>query len=269
MGRALELISGFVTAPSTTQTALTMAAGSSLTIRNAPLDSMVRMLSAWADNQAAGALRIRSPKMHDNVQGIRLQVTASEVKPLFPRGVSQRLYPQDTLIVDLSGSATAGDIESAAALIYYDNLPGTDARFASVEDVMRRGLNIVSIENTLALGTAGGFSGEEAINAEFDLLKANTDYALIGYLVNGECCAVRWRGADTGNLGVGGPGDELARDLTSSWFLELSKAFNMPLVPVFNSANKSGLLIDGVQDENGTDVLVNSLFVEIGPSASR
>jgi hypothetical protein len=265
MGKALEVITGFVTAPSTTFTGLTMGSGNSLTIRNAPLDSTVLLLQAWALNQTVGTLRIRSPKLHDNVQGIRLDVTASDAKPLLPWGVSQKLIPQDLLIAELTGSATAGDIEQAAMLIYYANLPGGDARLAAAEDVIRRGVNVVSVENTITNGTAGGWSAEEAINSEFDLLKANTDYALIGYLIDAECTAVRWRGADTANLGVGGPGDELGRDVTCDWFLKLSKLFGMPLVPVFNSANKSGILIDVADDENATAHTVTSLFVELAP----
>lgn len=265
MGLALELVLGFVTAPSTTFTAWTMGAGSSLTIRNARLDSRVLLLNAWADNQGAGALRLRSPKLHDNVQGIRMNVVVSEVQPLLPSHFRQPLIPQDQLIAEQTGSATAGDIETGAFLVWYEDLPGTEARFIDESALMSRGVTLVTVENTLALGTAGGFSGEEAINAEFDLLKANTDYALVGYLVSAECAVVRWRGVDTGNLGVGGPGTETERHLTKDWFLNLASWYGMPLIPVFNSANKGGFLIDGAQDENGTDVTVSTILVELAP----
>jgi hypothetical protein len=118
-------------------------------------------------------------------------------------------------------------------------------------------------ENSISTGTAGGWSGEEAINVEFDNFKANTDYALMGYLVSAECLAVRWRGSDTGNLGVGGPGTIDQRDLTARWFCTLSDEFGLPLIPVFNSANKSSILVDCAQDENGADVVVTSLFAEL------
>jgi hypothetical protein len=264
MGRAMEVITGFAIAPGTTFTSLTMASGNSATIRNAPLGSDIFLLNAWADNQGAGTFRIRSPKLHDNVQGIRLDVTASDVVPLLPPGFRQRLVPQDTLVLEITGSATAGDIETACLLIYYSDLPGTDARLVSPADIMGRIRNIVTVENTLALGTGGGYSGEEAINSEFDLLKANTDYALLGYLVDAECAVVRWRGVDTGNLGVGGPGNETLRNETRDWFVRLSLAYNLPLIPVFNSANKAGLLLDGAQDENGVDVTVTSILAELG-----
>lgn len=266
MGRALEIIAGQATAPSTTLTGLTMNSGNSLTVRNAPLESDVRLISAWVDVQGAGQFRIRSPKLHDNVQGIRFDTTVGDTAPLIPFGVSQKLIPQDVLIAEIAGSATAGDIESAAMLIYYANLPGSDARLVTWEDVQRRAVNIVTVENSLATGTAGGWSGEEAINAEFDLLQANTDYALIGYTVDTEALAVRWRGADTANLGVGGPGNETLKHVTAEWFKRQSMAHGLPLIPVFNSANKGGILVDAHQDENGADTTVNSIFVQLSGS---
>jgi len=263
MGRSLELLTGFVTAPSTTFTGLTMAVGNTLTIRNGPPTAMVRLLQAWADNQGAGNLRIRSPKLHDMAQGIRAHVSASDVAPLLSGGVPQRLYPQDLLVVELTGSATGGDIETASLLVYYDDVPGTEARLVKWSDIAGRIKHLAPVENTLALGTAGGYSGEETIIAEFDNWKANTDYALLGYLVSAECAAVRWRGSDTGNVGIGGPGNETLRHVTADWFKRLSLAFDLPLIPVFNSANKGAILIDGAQDENGTDVTVTSLFAEL------
>jgi hypothetical protein len=265
MGKLLELNSGYVTAPSTTQTLLTFGSGSSAQLRNAKPGSMMKLIAAWGDNQTAGYLRIRSSRMHDAAQGIRLYVTASDVENLLPFGSQQKLYPGDNLIVDLSGSATGGDIESAAYLVYYEDIEGSDAKLITYDEMQKRGVNVVSVENTLALGTAGGFSGEEAINAEYDLLKANTDYALMGFTLSAECTAVCWRGIDTGNARVGGPGNETERQQTANWFACLAKSFNLPLIPVFNASNKGGILVDGVQDENGTDVLLNSIFVELAP----
>ena len=263
MGRALELLAGFVTAPSSTATALTMATGNSLTVRNAREGSTIALLTAWVDSQTAGVLRIRSPRLADNVQGLRLQTVASETKPLLPTVASQELYSQDVLTVDLTGSATAGDIESACMLIFYSDIQGVDANLATWAEIEPRIVNMFTVENTLALGTAGGYSGEEALNAEFGLMRANTEYALVGYGVNVECAAVRWRGVDTGNLGVGGPGDELGRDYTRDWFARLSRETGYPTVPIFNSANVGAILLDGVQDENGADPTVTSIFAEL------
>jgi len=260
MPKALQLISGFVTAPSTTYTAWTMAAGDSLAVRNAREGSEICLLNMWADNQAAGNLRARSPLLHDNVNGLNAYVTASNVQPLFPLGSKQPLKSQDLLIVEQTGSATAGDIESGSLLVYYSDLPGADARLAHWNEIAGRIEQYMYVQNTLASGTAGGYSGEEAINAEMDQFKANRDYALIGYLNAVECCSIGWRGPDTSNLRVGGPGDEVFRDITREWFKSLSLMTGFPCIPIFNAANKAATLIDCTQDENGADPIVTSIF---------
>lgn len=264
VGAALELITGFVTAPSTTETALGMAVGNSLTVRNVPDPTKrILLLSMWADNQGAGLARVRSPRMHDNVEGISSAVVVSMVSPLIPWGFQQKLFAQDQLTATLSGSATAGDIETMCMLLYYEDLSGANGRFITHEALQRGGVNLMTSNNTLALGTAGGYSGEEAINAEDDQWRANTDYALVGYNVSAECAAVRWRGVDFGNLGLGGPGNDELKEMTANWFVSLSKFTGLPLIPVFNAANKQAVLIDGAQDENGTDVTVTSHWVQL------
>jgi hypothetical protein len=260
---AIELLTGMATAPSTTATALTMAVGNTLTVRGVDSSKRALLISAWADNQGAGIFDVRSPRMHDNVLGLQMGVVVSTVQPLMPFGFQQRLYPQDTLTATLTGSAAVGDIETGCLLVWYEDVPGATARLITPDDLKRRGVNIIGVQNTLALGAAGGYSGEEAINAENDQFKANTDYALLGYVVSAECACVRWRGVDFGNFGLGGPGCDDIKDLTANWFERLSLATGLPCVPVFNAANKSALLIDGAQDENGTDVTVTSYFVEL------
>lgn len=261
--QAFELLTGYVTAPGTTLTNLTMASGNSKTIRNAPQGSNIKLISAWNDNQTRGILRIKSPYFPDNVQGIRLIAGASQVLPLLPFEVSQPLTPQDTLEVALSGSATAGDIETACMLVYYEDLPGIAARLISPQDLRSRMVGMISVENTLALGTAGGYSGNEALNAEYDLLKNNTDYAILGYIVSVECACIRYRGTDFGNLGLGGPGNEVETDMTKDWFVRLSQKTGIPLIPVFNSADIGNVIIDGAQDENGTDTTVTTILAQL------
>lgn len=264
MGRALEVLTGIATAPSTTFTALTAASGNTFTVRNFPFEGDARLLQAWVDSQADGELRVRSPRMHDQVQGLRLGHITSIVQPLMPWGFSQPLFPQDGLTVELTGSGTGGDIETACLLVYYEDLPGIDAMLMHPAEVLGRVQHVLSVENTLALGTSGGYSGEEAIDAEFDLLKANTLYAILGGYVEDECAVIRYRGPDFGNLGVGFPGIDADPQHTTDWFVKLSRHYDLPLIPVFNSANKSNVLIDGAQDENGTDVTVITLLAELG-----
>jgi hypothetical protein len=130
-------------------------------------------------------------------------------------------------------------------------------------EIMNRIVNLFTVENTLALGTAGGYSGEEGITAEFDFGKANTDYALLGYQVSVECAAIGYRGSDLGGFRVGGPGNELYKKMTGNWFKDLSHHAGPPDHSCVQLEQQRVILIDGVQDENGADTLVTSLFAEL------
>lgn len=267
MGQGLELITGYTAAPGATVTALTVSAGNSFTVRNARLDSKVRLLQAWAKSQTAGILRIRSPNLHDGVQGIRLNTVVSEVKPLLPYQLAQPLVPQDDLTVEMTGSVVGGDLEWGALLVHYEDLPGIEGRYIDAPTLMQRMVNIFTVSNAITAGAGGSYTGEEAITAEYDQWKAGRDYALLGYLVTAECAAVRWRGVDTGNLGVGGPGDELGADVTRSWFVDLARKHGAKMIPVFNAANKDGILVDVAQDEDATAVTVTTILGELSPGA--
>ena len=264
MGQALELIAGQATAPSTTFTAWTVASGNSLTIRSADVNSQVSLLAAWSFNNAAGETRIRSPRLHDNVDGIRYVVDATNSRPVYPRWkFMQALIPQDTLIVEQTGSAVGGKIEQGALLLYYQNLPGIMARFITPDQLRQFGVNIMGVKIPITAGASGGYSGQVAINSSRDNFKANTNYALMGYRVDAACCSVRFQGADVGNLGIGGPGAVADPQMTATWFTFLSDHYGIPLVPVFQSANKGNILVDVQQNDGGAAVNITAFLVEL------
>lgn len=267
MGNAVEVLTGNVTAPGATLTAWTLASGNSLVVRNTDLTKKILLLNAWAFNQAAGILRVRSPKLHDNVQGIRMRVPTTDVPYDLPFYLGQKLYPQDTLTVEQSGSGVAGQIEVGSLLVWYEDLPGAQGRFISTDALVQRGVNEVTVETIHATGIVGGYSGQVALNSSFDLLKANTDYALLGFMVDARAGTYRIQGADVGNVGIGGPASLALKHLTVDWFVRLATRYGMPLIPVFNSANKGGILLDIATNQAGGTVNANSVFAELAPAA--
>lgn len=263
MGMALEIITGFSTAPSTTATALTMGTGDSATIRNTAIGADIRLIQAWTQKNGAGTLIIKSPKLHDNNRGMVFDDVATTVDCLMPWGVTQKLYPQDSLTLQNTGSAVGGKIEQASLMIYYADVPGINSRLANWVDIQGRINNIFTIDSSITAGSAGGYSGSQAINANTDNFKANTNYALLGYLVSARCTSVGWRGVDTGNLRVGGPGEIAQRFISNNWFVYLNKVYQIPTIPIFNSANKAGITIDVAQNDGGAAVVVTSIFAEL------
>jgi hypothetical protein len=266
MPRLLETVVGTVTAPGATLTALTMAAGSSNQVRSGKPGSLIKLLAAWANNNAAGIFRMRSSRLHDAAQGIRLRILGSDPVDLVPYGNQQRLYPGDILTLELSGSAVGGQIETACMLMYYDDVDGSAARLIGYDEVMKRAVNLEVIELAITSGAGGGFTGERAINGDFDTLKAGTDYALMGYTVSARTGAICWRGVDSGNARVGGPGFTTFREMTANWFANLARRYAMPLIPVFNANNRAAILVDTAQDQGGAAVTTESMLVELAPA---
>jgi len=261
MGLAMEVITGYATNPSTTITAVTMATGDSNNVRNFNAPAAAHLLATWGLGATAGTQRIRSPRMHDNVQGVRENRIAAHSEAVLYDRASQYLYAQDTLTIETSGGGSETDI--VTLLNYYDDLPGTSARLYQWQEIKPRIVNLMSTEVDITTGsTLGSYGGAVPINNNFDQFKANTDYAILGYLSSVEVCTVGIRGSDFGNLRVGGPGT-INRLETREWFVRLADAFGMPCIPVFNAANKSNTLVDLVHNASGTSVVVDIICAQL------
>lgn len=261
----LDLVSGFVTAPGAALTAWNLAnsAGDSLTIRNAPGAKDIRLLSFWGQNQVAGALRVRSANLSDNVNGLRSQITVANTSPRLPLGYSEPMVMLDTLIAEQSGSAVGGQIESGSLLMFYDSVPNMGAGWLDAATFAQKAVRSVTVRTVHAPGAGGGYTGGVAINSSDDNAKNGKNYAVMGYNVSAQCCSVAIRSIDTGNLRQGGPGLVGMPDLTGNWFLRLARVFNRACIPVFNWANKAATTADVVQDQAAAAVTVQWNLVEL------
>lgn len=264
---ALEVLCGQTTTAGTVMTAWTMNTGNSLTIRSAPIESKVELLTAWSLMQEDGELRIVSPRLHDNVNNLRFAIEASGgwgclIDPMF----AERLYPQDVLVVNQTGSATGGDIDCGALLIRYENLSGVEARLFSPQQVKSRKRFLKTVSNVINSGIVGNYSGEQTLIADFSELKANTDYALLGYsiLTTVPFCTVRIRGSFSGNLGIGMPAVTNDARWTAQFFVWLSERSGYPCIPVFNAADAANILVDVHGNEVDSNPTINFLLAELG-----
>ncbi len=268
MGAGLEVISGGVTNPGAVLTPWTVCPGNSLQIRSADINSKVWLIGKWAFNQTTGVLRVRSPRLHDNVQGLRSRIVANDAEPVYPNsgvgGLNQFLVPQDNLVVEHSGSG-AGVTDAGSLLVYYENLPGINGRFIDVATLQKIGINIIGQELSITTGITIAYTGQVAINVTNDNFKANTDYALLGGMVDTRVATIRIQGVDVGNLGLGIPGEPTQRHVTSNWFMRLSQSTGKPCIPVFNSANKTGILVDALGNNAAITTVVTLYMVELQP----
>lgn len=269
MPRALEIIAGFATNPGATLTTVTTSGGGSNVIRGTDTSKPTWLLSTWAFNATAGELRITSPRLHDQAQGIRNRVTAALTAPLTnghsTAAVAQRLYAQDNLTIQVSGGA--GELDLAALLVGYDALDGVSGRFIDVPTLKKSVVNILTAEVTVTAVATGLWGGAVAINSSFDTLIANTDYALLGAMTDTRGLAIGVTAVDFGNLRVGIPCEPSLRDETQNHFVKLSQMFNAPYIPVFNSANKSTTLVDVVTNGAGGTYTINLELAQLAPGS--
>lgn len=245
MPAAMEFITGQATNPGATITQLTANSGDSFAVRATDVSADIELWNAWAFTTTNLLLRIRSPRMHDQSQNIRLQPPASTPRPLIGLQPSQRLYSQDNIIAEITGGAA--EVDAASFLIYYADLPGISARLFPWNQVEPLVQNLTSVQvSPVSSATACNYGAAVALNSSFDTLIRNVDYAVLGYECATVGLSVGLRGADTGNLRVGGPLYNQT-ELTASWFVNLSQANSQaPVIPIINAANVGAVLCDVV-----------------------
>lgn len=261
----LEMMAFQGTAIGATLAAMTAVTGDSAQVQFFPDAKKAWLLQLWTDVQVAGTVRLRSPKFHDNVNGLRFDTVISDLTPLLPFGARQPLQSGDTLVAELAGSAVAGDIEFLVLLRYFEELSQQHSRLITADELMKRAVNYITVENTITTPATGLWGGGESVTAEIDQVHTRKQYAIVGYHVDTECAAVAYRGPDFANVRCGGPGDELRRHQTVDWFLRLAKATGLALIPVFQSDNDAATIIEALQDENGADTTVSTILAELSP----
>jgi hypothetical protein len=264
MGRALVTDVGTVAiAAGPVITAVPAGVGSTFTVRNFALSSTAGLVDMWFKGAAAGMVRVRSPKFADNVQGIRVNCALGLNGFMLNRSTPQFLIPQDTLIVELNGTAAA--VDGAALQSYYDDLSGASPTLKSPGDIIGslewQDTWVVAITTSATAGTINS----TPITTTYDVSQANRWYAVLGYVTDTSILACGVTGADLSNLNVMGPGD-IAPYRTSSYFVDLSQELGKPAIPCFNTANKGNTGI--VAADNAASTTANvTLIVAIMPES--
>lgn len=249
---------------------LSAAGGDSLTVFAFDSPASAWLLSAWGiSSDAKYEFDIRSPRLHDNVRGIRLAgsplfpgaVTANGCSILLPRYAKQPLYSADPLIAEVNGTAADDAVLSWA--VYYENLRGIQANLVTWEEIQARIVNYVGIKVApTASATPGTFGATVALNSTETRLQADISYALLGATADTPFVTCRVKGPDTGNLGIGIPMGGFS-EISCQWFIELAKAHNMPLIPVIQANNQGSTNIDIVDGEASTAPVVDLVFAEL------
>lgn len=234
---------GFVATNPGALAVATPSTGDSFTIRNFGQADQARLLAMGRQGATEGLVRVRSALLHDFVRGIMFTPSETPSAMLLPRGIQQQLKPQDVLTVELGGGAA--EVDAGFYQVFYANLPGGSARLHMSADIMSLVKNLKPIEVDFNTAAVAGQWQDTVITATENLLHANTDYAVLGYLVDIACLAIGIKGIDTSNLRICGPGVTRS-EVTANYFVELSDRSGLPTIPVINSANAGGLFLSAL-----------------------
>lgn len=252
---AIEVVAGRVTNPGPAFTALTPDTGNTFNVRDFPRESLCQLHGLWTQQATAGQVRLRSPRFHDDTQGIRKVANAASVFNLFGDEEAEGLFPNDPLRFDMTGGGA--EVDAAALLLYYRDLGGVEARLETWDSIKPRIVHLLGhVVDVVGPTVPGDWSAGTLITVPNDTLHADSDYAVLGYEVNTESLAVAISGTETGNLRIGGPGP-LNPIETRDWFVSQSRSRGLPYIPVFNSNNRGNTSVSVARVAAGGTIVVS------------
>ncbi len=270
MPLAYELVLGYSSSLSGTGlNALTAGANQSFTVRNFSTGQAVLEEVIGHDSVGAFRMQITSPKMHDTTYGMQFYSTpknlggTSTFNPLnlFPGYMNQRLYATDTLSWQVAGANA--DVVVGGIGIFYSDLSGIAARLYDWPTIKSHIVNYAGVSaSPVTSGTAGAWGTAVALNSGNYNLKANTDYAIVGYQAQLPGGLLAFQGTDTGNLLVGGPIATSAAN-NGSYFIDLAVKYGGPRIPVFNSNNAPGMTVNIASSGTSTTVPVSLTVAQL------
>lgn len=261
MPRAIQTIAGFFTGAGAGTGVATPSTGDTFAVASTSSTPAGRLSQVYGAGASTDWVRVRSPRMHDNNQGLRLWLGGTKDTELLPWGMSEVLFASDTptVEIDLTAAATGGIL-----LEYdYDDVPGINQRLGGVADIQGRIVHIAGVEVDVTSGIIGNWGAGAAINTSFDNFKADTDYALLGYLCSVAVLGLAITGQDTGNVKVGGPGNTDTRR-TCDYFVRQSELTGRSCIPIIAANNKGGTLLQAVDVAAATATKVTLLLAELG-----
>jgi hypothetical protein len=261
VGQLLVCDAGAVSDPSSTITAVPAGQGSTFTVRGTSVSTTQQLVGLSRGGATKGIVRVRSPYLSDNVQGIRFAAAAAQQDDLLSAVGPQQLIAQDTLTVEVTGGGS--EYDGALLSTYYDNLAGASPILKMPGDISGQAdFNTTWEINAAAPATEGNWANTIITNL-YDVSKANSYYAVLGYIVDTPVLGVALNGADTSNFNIGGPGVTEPK-FTKAYFADFSMRLGKPCIPVFNTANKGNTNIAVVDVAASTTVNV-TLVVAIMP----
>jgi hypothetical protein len=241
--------------------ALAAVTGDTLVVRNFDANTEAVLLGFGRKGITAGMARIRSPYFADDIQGIRGRVLAADASSIIDEQGDQNLHAQDTLIFESTGGAAA-EQESGWVQNWYASPGMSQTTLLTSAEATQRAVEVIGTEVPVVGGAVATW-GAALLNTGTGVLKANANYAVLGYVLDVACTAIALLGPDTGNFNAGGPG-LTTKQFTRNYFAYMSDRSGLPCIPVINSANAGGTQVKVVDSGGATAVNVNLILARLG-----
>lgn len=256
---AIDSIGTRIAASITTLTAVTVNTDDSLSVRHAAEDAPISLYQVYVRQTSTGTFSIRSARMHDVSEGLRLRYQADGDGGVFPMPFEQRLFSQDVLTMEAEGTAAA-EAGAFCLELYYQSIGGITQRLASWEEIAGRIEHYYGKEEAhTTSATAGQWPAGTAINATLDRFKVDRDYAWLGLEIDVAINVITLRGSESGNLRIPCPATN-AKVETRDYHIRRGAAHQTPSIFVFNSANRGNVFVAGQDDAASTAVNVSLIL---------
>lgn len=261
MPPALISVGAFATVAAAGTSVVTPAPGDSVAIPSFDLSAKGYLENVSVKGASIDWVRVRSPRMHDANQGIRMWVGGTQEVPLLPFGYDEVLYPSDVPTVEIDQTAAA----SGVILLQYgfSDLPGYSPRFGAPADVAARTIHISGVEVDVTSGAIGNWGNGAAINSSFDNFEAGSDYALLGMVNSVAVGGVSIVGQDTSNARLAVPGSTDPR-VTRDWFVRMSNETGRNYIPIIAANNKGSTMVQCIDSAAATATKVTLVFAQLG-----
>jgi hypothetical protein len=260
MPHALQSVVGWFTAAGAGTNVVTPSAGDSFSVPSFALTSKCYIENLWAGGATSDFVRVRSSRLHDANQGLRMRVPSGAFRSILPWGMGETVYPSDTPVVEIDATGAG----SGGIVLHYgfDDLPGVAPRLSSWSDISPRVMHVSGVEVDVTSGAIGTYGASAAINSLFDNFEAGADYALLGYSMTVGCLAVGITGKDTGNLRIAVPGSADGVESTD-YFITMSEATGRPYIPIIAANNKGSTIVQNVDTAAATASKVTLIMAQL------
>lgn len=243
-------------------TAATAATGDSLTVRAFKDNGRAYLENIYLQGASAPRrVKLISPRLHDNVSGVQYQAAESPTEFLLPSEIMQPLYSADTLVPSMDAAASSDTV--AALFNYYTDVPGMQADVRPWSQIAGRVLGIKPVEVDVTTNATIGQWQDVAITTTDNQLKANYEYAVLGFTESAVACAIGIKGPCTSNLRVCVPGASPTLK-TTDYFKYMEDVTGRPHIPVMQANDRFNTFVSVLSNAASAAVNVFMILAWLG-----